>query len=70
MCQVTYNLAVHRAVLVRYQGQQYVVQEHCWFDVVLVKQFCYCAVRVSGVGPDSYANQQLPLVSLQDESCW
>jgi hypothetical protein len=54
----------------RYQGQQYVVQERCWFDVVLVKQFRYCAVRVSGVGPDSYANQQLPLVLLQDESCW
>jgi hypothetical protein len=70
MCQVTYNLAVNRAVLVCYQGQQYVVQEHCWFDVVLVKQFRYCVVRASGVGPDSYANQQLSLVLLQDESCW
>jgi len=55
---------------VRYQGQQYVVQERCWFDVVLVKQFRYCAVRVSGVGPDSYANQQLPLVLLQGEQHW
>ena len=70
MCRVMYNLAVHRAVLVCYQGQQYVVQEHCWFDVVLVKQFRYCVVRASGVGPDSYANQQLPLVLLQGEQHW
>jgi len=67
MCQVTNNLVVFQAVQVRYQGLQYVVQEHLRFDVVLVKQFRHCAVRAPGVGPYSYANYQLSQVLLQDE---
>jgi hypothetical protein len=68
MCWVT--LAVHLVVPVRHQEQQNVVQEHCRFDVVLVKQFHYCAVWVPGVVLDMYPHHQLPLVSLQDEQRW
>jgi hypothetical protein len=52
------------------QVKHCVAKEHCWFDVVLVKQFRYCAARVPGVGPDSFANYQLPQALVQDEPRW